>query len=210
MGGGVGCRCCVCSTTAGSATLARAWLATVLLVGVVVASGGCHSRHDWALSRSGLPGLDCWNVLSGLPPLPVGVCRADRGLYGLDCVVWVPLALESVEVKKRLSTVAWVGLRLSPLLGLPDYGLVGLARKGLAGHRVAGGYGGGVLRPSLVATGLWVSLALPGLPGVSVVVSEAEAGQPVAAAGGSLPCRQGGCAASTAWCGCRWLWSRLR
>ena len=157
-----------------------------------------------------MPGLDCWNVLSGLPPLPVGVCGADRGLYGLDCVVWVPLALESVEVKKRLSTVAWVGLRLSPLLGLPDYGLVGLARKGLAGHRVAGGYGGGVLRPSLVATGLWVSLAFPGLPGVSVVVSEAEAGQPVAAAGGSLPCRQGGCAASTARCGCRWLWSRWR
>ena len=57
MGGGVGCRCCVCSTTAGSATLARAWLATVLLVGAVVASGGCHSRHDWALSRSGLAGF---------------------------------------------------------------------------------------------------------------------------------------------------------
>ena len=48
-------------------------------------------------------------MLSGLPPLPVGVCRADRGLYGLDCVVWVPLALASVEVKKRSSTVAWVG-----------------------------------------------------------------------------------------------------
>ena len=40
------------------------------------------------------------------------------------------------------------------LLGLSDYGLVGLARKGLAGHRVAGGSGGGVLWPSLVKTGL--------------------------------------------------------
>ena len=53
-----------------------------------------------------MPGLDCWHVLSGLPPLPVGVCRADRGLYGLDCGVWVPLALESMEVKKHLSPVA--------------------------------------------------------------------------------------------------------
>ena len=76
------------------------------------------------------------------------------GLRGFDCSVWVPLALESVEVKKRLSTVAWVGLRLSPVLGLPDHGLVGLARKGLAGHGVADGSGGGVLWPSLVKTGL--------------------------------------------------------
>ena len=91
------------------------------------------------------------------------------------------------------------------MLGLPDHGLVGLARKGLAGHRVAGGYGGGVLRPSLVATGLWVSLALPDLPGVSVVVSEAEAGQPVAAANKSLRYKQKDCAASTARYGCRWL-----
>ena len=101
-----------------------------------------------------MPGLHCWYVSSGLPALPVGLCHADRGLRGLDCLVWVSLSLASVEVKKCSSTVAWVGLRLSPLLGLSDYGLVGHARKGLAGHRVAGGYGGGVLRPSLVATGL--------------------------------------------------------
>ena len=50
---------------------------------------------------------------SGLPTLPVCLCRADRGLYGLDCVVWVPLALASVEVKKRSSTVAWEGAAMA-------------------------------------------------------------------------------------------------
>ena len=57
MGRGCGCRrCWACRTMAWSATLARAWLATVWLVGAVVASEGCHSRHDWALSRSGQEG----------------------------------------------------------------------------------------------------------------------------------------------------------
>ena len=79
MGGGVGCRCCVCSTTAGSATLARAWLATVLLVGVVVASGGCHSRHDWALSRSGLAGF----ARAGLLACVVG--SADAASVSMPC-----------------------------------------------------------------------------------------------------------------------------
>ena len=56
---------------------------------------------------------------------------------------------------------------------------------------------------------VWLGRVYPGLiVSVLVVLSEAEAGYNVAAAGGSPPCRQGACGASTAWCDCRWLWRR--
>ena len=147
-----------------SDSLARAWLATVWLVGTVEVSCGRHSsRLDservW-LGRvyQGLIARFWWccrKPRQGTTSLlPVGLRRADKGLLGPRLLGVIAAGSGVGGVKKCSSTVAWVGLRLSPLLGLSDYGLVGHARKGLAGHRVAGGYGGGVLRPSLVATGL--------------------------------------------------------
>ena len=96
MGRGCGCRrCWACRTMAGSVKLARAWLATVLLVGTVEACCGRHSSRLGS-ERVGLgrvcPGLlacMCCRVggdhgVAGklwgrLPLVSVGLCRVGRG-----------------------------------------------------------------------------------------------------------------------------------
>ena len=119
MGSGCDCRCWACRTMAWSDSLARAWLATVWLVGTVEVSCGRHS------SRLGSERVWLGRVYQGLIArfwwccrkprqgttslLPVGLRRADKGLVGPRLLGVIAAGSGVGGVKKCPSTVAWVG-----------------------------------------------------------------------------------------------------